>query len=26
VGRDHLDSILTHLLVQCIRVVGLVAD
>jgi len=25
-GRDHLDSVFTHLLVQCIRVVGLVAD
>lgn len=26
VGRDHLDAILPHLRVQCIRVVGLVAD
>ena len=26
VGRDHFDAVFTHLLVECIRVVGLVAD
>src|ERR1035437_3384516 len=26
VGRDHLDAIFTHLLIQRVRVVGLVAD
>ena len=26
VGRDHLDAVLAHLLIQCIRVVGLVTN